>query len=547
MDYFYSGQLRNYRLQIIRAFSGIQVETGPDRLGTKILSVVPCIYGDPSRMAAVILAGNSENKIPPAPFITCTISGLAMNAARRQDPTFVGKIRVNEREYDAENNRYLQTIGNKYTVERHMPVPYDLSIQLDIWSNNLQIKEQILEQILQVFNPSIELQTSVNSLDWTAINLIELKDITWSSRSIPIGTDNPIDVTTLRFDIPIWINPPAKVKRQVIIQQIITNIVSGIKEVPDQWGWSEYEFFNRRIVTPGDRHIALTWNSNNYSISLRTDSNKPIAPIAEPTENLTIANPIFTSGTSFSFNGKIINIVDSTLAGVVETCKTALANTLYECEIFNYEHIKFSNKTGGNNIFVNIIGTPVNDMGLLPIEYVGGTLSWRRFFDMYGALKPYAEFGANASQLKLVRDIENSDLDIVGWIDLDPVNQNLITWTLDPQSLPTPTLANVNAIVNPIKTGPDCGLPDAVQGQRYLLLDKTSVDNQFWGPITANTNDIIQFDGQKWIVSFNSITELATKHYLINNFNGKLLSWENGRWAEYIESIYNQGEWRISI
>ena len=545
MQYWYTGQIRNFRVQVIRAFSNIYIQTGPDSTGTTTLSQVPCMYGVPSRMAATILAGNSENKIPPAPFITCTVSGLAMNASRRQDPTFVGKIRVNEREYDAENGRYLQTVGNKYLIERYMPVPYDLSMQVDIWSNNLQVKEQILEQILVLFNPSIEIQTSVNPLDWTTISIIELEDITWSSRSIPIGADNPIEVTTLRFKVPIWINPPAKVKKQVIIQEIITNVISGIKEVPEQWGWSEYQLLNRTIVTPGNRHIALTFNGNTYSISLRTDSNKIIGPIVEPTENLTISNPIFTSGTSFSFNGAVVNITDTSLSGVESSCRAALSKSLNECEIFNYEHIKFSNKTGGNNIFANIIGTPVNDMGLLPITYIGGTLSWRRFFDMYGALKPYSQFGANASQLRLVLDIEDPNSDIVGWVDLDPVDQNLLTWTIDSESLPSVTLSSINAIVDPTKSGPGFGLPDVTQGQRYLICENTSAQSQAWGSLIANANDIIQFDGQKWVVSFNSIHEIDTTQYLINNFNCKLLIWSNGRWDEFIKNHYNQGEWRI--
>ena len=89
MQYWYSEQIRNYRLQFIRAFGGFSVKTGrggPNN--TEQLLKVPCRYGDPSRIAATIVRGNSENKSLTVPFITCFISSLAMAPQRRQDPYF---------------------------------------------------------------------------------------------------------------------------------------------------------------------------------------------------------------------------------------------------------------------------------------------------------------------------------------------------------------------------------------------------------------------------------------------------------------------------
>lgn len=549
MQYWYTAQLRNYRLQFIRAFSNIYIMTGPDSSGTTTLSQVPCRYGDPSRIASVIVAGNSENKIPPAPFITCTVSGLSIDAQRRQDPTFVESIRVNERQYDDENDRYLETIGNRYTVQRYMPVPYDLKMQVDIWSNNLSVKEQILEQILQVYNPSIEIQTSNNALDWTSISLIELEEMTWSSRSIPTGTDNPIEVTTLMFKVPIWINPPAKVKKQVIIQQIITNIITGVKEDPEQWGWSEYEFLSRKITTPGDRQIANSWLGNNqYSVSLRSDSGGNVDKMSLPTEKISKANPTLTPGTSFSFNGYVINVTDTTLETLVSNGKAALANTKLNIEIFNFNSIKLTDNTGGDLVLANVVGQPVQDLGLIPTTYRGGTLSWARLFLLYGTLRDYTTYGSNASQLRITVDLEDPDQDIVGWIDMDPVDQNLLTWTVDPQSLPDTTTSNVTAVVDPNKSGPGYGLSDAVTGQRYLLLDTPSQSSAAWGNLsTVHANDIIEFDGQRWNVSFDSIANISTVQYTTNLFSGKLLQWKDGEWVEFIAKNYKQGEWRLSL
>jgi hypothetical protein len=68
-----------------------------------------------------------------------------------------------------------------------------------------------------LFNPSVNLQSSQNPYDWTSLAVVELINITWTARSIPQGTDDIIDVASLIFQLPIFLTPPAKVKRQVLI------------------------------------------------------------------------------------------------------------------------------------------------------------------------------------------------------------------------------------------------------------------------------------------------------------------------------------------
>lgn len=550
MQYWYTEQLRNYRLQFIRAFSNFFVSKGKDAAGNEIIEKVPCRYGDPSRIASTIVAGNSENKLVSVPFISCTVSSITTAANRRQDPSFVGKVQVNEREYDDETGHYLQNVGNRYTVERYMPVPYELTMQVDIWTNNTSIKEQLLEQILTLYNPSIEIQTSNNPLDWTVLSLIEMQDqITWSSRTIPIGTDNPIDVMTLMFKLPIWINPPAKVQKQQIIEEIVTNIIQGDKESAEQWDWTEYEFLNRIINTPGDYSIALEWvGDNSYRISLRTRGGDPVDPVAQPTITSSIENPILTPGTSFRFNGIAVNITSTNLTSIVAAGHTALAGTDFNMQLYNKKQIRFINTAGGDNSFGNMTGQPVQDLGLLPTTYPGGDLSWDRLFETYGSLKDYSTYGNNASQLRLRLDIDDANKDIIGWIEQDQLNQNVIIWKVDAASIPSVTLPPVNAVVNPNKNGPGRGLPESTIGQRYLLLEMPSFDNASWGTMTdANVNDIIEFNGAGWVVSFSAENNVYTSQYVVNLYNGKLLQWQGGSWAEYIQKSYAPGEWRLAL
>lgn len=191
--------------------------------GTGKLVQVPVMYGDPSRQAASTLKKNSENTIPSAPFIACYIKGLEYEQSRLQDPTFVSKVQVRERAFDDNTGEYIHSQGQGFMVERIMPSPYKLTFNADIWTTNTDQKLQIFEQISYLFNPSLELQTSDNYLDWTSLSVLQLKSNNWTSRQVPQGVNQDIDILTMTFETPIWITPPAKVKRLGIITKIIAN------------------------------------------------------------------------------------------------------------------------------------------------------------------------------------------------------------------------------------------------------------------------------------------------------------------------------------
>jgi hypothetical protein len=185
---------------------------------------VPVRYGDMNRQVAQILRKNSENTIPSAPFIACYIKDLQFDRARMQDPTFISTLKIREREFDSQGQEYLNTQGANYTVERIMPTPYTATFVADIWASNTDQKLQLWEQIVVLFNPAMEIQTTDNYIDWTSLSYIELTNQTFSSRSVPQGLDQDIDIASLTFTAPIWITPPAKIKKLGIITKIIANI-----------------------------------------------------------------------------------------------------------------------------------------------------------------------------------------------------------------------------------------------------------------------------------------------------------------------------------
>jgi hypothetical protein len=70
----------------------------------------------------------------------------------------------------------------------------------------------------------MEIQTNSNYIDWTSLSLVELTGLTYSSRSVPQGLEQDIDIATLNFVTPIWLTTPAKVKKLGVITKIITSI-----------------------------------------------------------------------------------------------------------------------------------------------------------------------------------------------------------------------------------------------------------------------------------------------------------------------------------
>ena len=224
MEYFYDGQVRRYVTQFMRIFIGFKYKTGGDVPEERH---VPVMYGDLTRQVAGIIKDNSENKLSTVPRIACYISGLELDTSRLSDYSFVSKLSVREREYTVNNlgeRTYGSAQGGGYTVERLMPTPFKLTLKAEIWTSSTDQKLQLLEQILVLFNPSLEIQTTDNYIDWTSISVVDLNSVNFSSRTIPQGTESEIDICTLEFQTPIWISPPAKVKKLGIIKNIIMNV-----------------------------------------------------------------------------------------------------------------------------------------------------------------------------------------------------------------------------------------------------------------------------------------------------------------------------------
>jgi hypothetical protein len=203
----------------------------------------------------------------------------------------------------------------------------------------------------------------------------------------------------------------------------------------------------------------------------------------------------------------------------------------------------------------------------LVIDTIDGTTaqvkdvySWKTLVDLYGSyLKP------GISEVRLEQPNGST---VVGTVAYHPSDATLLLFTPYTDTIPSNTLLAVNAIIDPFTMkvdgtnriiDPVTNLP-VTAGTRYLILNdigSTGNDpgnepiawpNSTTTGLEAKANDIIEFDGTNWFVSFNAAAETTVK-YCTNIKSGLQFKWlpETQEWNKSIEGKYTNGDWTIIL
>lgn len=142
------------------------------------------------------------------------------------------------------------------------------------------------------------------------------------------------------------------------------------------------------------------------------------------------------------------------------------------------------------------------------------------------------------------------ETEIVGTIVVDPLDDRILIYNIDPDTLPQNTLDPVDAVINPLTAGPGVGLPAAATGTRYLIVENMggSSSTVAWGSVVANANDIIEYDGSDWFVSFNA-EEATDVEYVTNLTTSVQYRYvpNEGVWMKSYEGWYEQGDYSVVI
>ena len=427
---------------------------------------VPVRYGDASRQAQTIIQQNSANDMPSTPLMTFYITSLDYDRPRIQEPNFVNNIQVRQRTYDEATDSYETTQGNAFTIERLMPVPYKLTIALDIWTSNTNQKMQILEQILVLFNPSLEIQSTDSFIDWTSLSVCNLESVKWSSKNIPVGPDNPIDFATLTFSLPIWISSPAKVKKLGVVERIVMSVFDANGDASNAILDNDLLLGTRQAITPYGYQALL-------------------------------------------------------IGGYPQVGKLQV---LREQQVVDQSNASLSAPTSPNS-----------------------NLLWHNVVGVYGTLRD------GISYIKLEQE---DGSEVIGHVSYDPTDDRFLLFTVDVGSIPGNTLDPVSAVIDPLRSGPGAGLATPTTGQRYLFTEDTGTFNdgyaEAWAgvdgqPLVAQANDIVEYDGQRWVISFDHTSSPDNIQYVTNITTEIQYQWTGTSWIKSYQGLYPGGTWSLVL
>ena len=499
MQHFYDGQIRRYVTQLVRLFSNFSYKDGDGKVVR-----VPVMYGDITRQVGHILRDNSENKIPSAPRMAVYITGLEQDRSRTSDSSFTSKVHIRERSYDSNNKEYLNTQGKNYTVERIMPSPYTLQVNVDIWSTNTDQKLQIMEQLLMLFNPALEIQTTDNYVDWSSLTVVELTTMNFSSRSIPIGTESEIDVAQLSFTTPIYINLPAKVKKLGVITSVVMSIfdesAGTIKlgnSIPELRAYSDSPKERPSMNKETDR---VERDSVNIGVTTYKDYDLVVMNNVAQLIDRGIAGSVRWTTLVEALPGEYraglsqLQLQRVTLPGEtggMSVNGTATINTLDESQlIINWDEDTIPTNTNLNS------PSGRNNTGSIDFIIDPGT---------------YNPTTAKAAGLRLL---------LLGAINTSSNVGGLMTFGQDPSD---------GSSRDPYD-GPDAW--------------KNADNSDF----VAGENDIVEWDGTAWHVVFDASADSGTTTKYITNLNtGVQYRWTGTEWILSFEGEYRKGTWRLAL
>jgi hypothetical protein len=563
MQFFYDGQIRRYITQIVRTFSNFSYKDGEGDLKR-----VPVMYGDITRQVGSIIRENSENKVPSAPRMGIYITSLQMDRARLSDSSYISKINLREKEFDPETNSYIAAQAKGYTVERLHPTPYTLAVNVDVWSTSTDQKLQILEQIFMLFNPDLEFQTTDNYIDWTSLTTLYLEDINFSSRTIPMGTNDEIDVATIGFTAPIYISPPTKVKKLGIITDIITSVYN------QDAGTISLEGFNPPTDSDQGAASGTTVLPDGTLITDGSITNVGLGG------RLDLQNPIVTSYRNFDL------IIQDETGKLVKNKKLRVGEiswlNILEAELpakfqpgisqIRIRRVELQNEIVGTFTLRN------NDNFLIDIDWDQDTLPSNTLLTGPSKTDGTVDY--------IVSPISFSPLAVkkagTRVILLDPIgykvsrlftadqNTNIINTDIDyfisssglanrtgdetvtsfqvyvNGSLVNATGSNVNdKFVLTLDVAYD--FDDTVE---YILnLNEDGPEawkNADGTDFVADANDVVEWDGLKWHIIFDASTENDTT-YLTNVTTGQQYYWNNYYWQTSVDGYYPRGTWTITL
>jgi hypothetical protein len=351
-----------------------------------------------------------------------------------------------------------------------------------------------------LFNPSLEIQTTDNYIDWTSSTVVNMTGLTFSSRSIPTGTESDIDIATLTFSTPIYISPPVKVKRLGVITKVINSIFNESSGTIDldlsRAGGYSGGFAEADIRTKVVKDETET-----------TSAGTGVKEVVD-TENTYIADVNIVMSNSYNNYGLLVmgNSAKLVRKGVVgsETWVSLLKAMPFEFDA-GVTELRLTRK----DLATEIVGTVV----INPLDPYELSIAW----------------DGDTLPADTVISGPNGDRNKIDYI-INPYKTNPTNLKAgNPRIL---ILADIN---NSENVGQDAGYEGPVAWQ-----------NADGSDFVASENDIIEWDGARWHVVFDASEQDSTVIYTSNLNTGKQYKFDSGEWILAYDGEYPNGTWRLA-
>ena len=196
------------------------------------------------------------------------------------------------------------------------------------------------------------------------------------------------------------------------------------------------------------------------------------------------------------------------------------------------------NVTSGGDGYYTGANAPSN---FDPFETFGPPVNWKILLDQYGKVRN------DTSQIRLMQP---TGKEIIGTIATSTLDDTILLYNIDQDTIPANTLTAVIKIINPTTFAP----PTPANGDRYLIIDQigdstATVQSSTWGTLIASVGDIIEYNTaqSKWLKVFDASHPDSTQHYITNTNTGIQYRFNGTEWVKSYEGIYTAGNWSIVL
>jgi hypothetical protein len=335
--------------------------------------------------------------------------------------------------------------------------------------------------------------------------VLNLNDISWSSRQVPVGNDSPIEVATITLDTPAWISPPVKVKRLGVTTKIVSTIWNNRNQSNDTYidglafdPIGATNLFDNSIIT-----IPGTLTNNGIEVY----GNEVI--LLNAAESLLPAEPTLDAmpqrqGIPLSWLPLLTSTPGKYVAGASSIYLTQPDGTL----------------------IVGTIAINSLDETKILVEWNPDTLVLNTGIDSNGVIEGYTGYNVAGSY----RPNSPGTIDAI----VNPL-------TFNPRKLGTPATGARYLIVE------DVGFAGAAANLITGAPAIPPTETEAWGLLLAKANDIVEWSGTEWRVIFAASQNTTTMVWQTNIYTGVQYKWDGVQWKKSFEGQYSPDLWKIVL